>query len=86
MLTISMRIAVIGHVIAVTFNRAIRVSAATILIVVQDNICQAIHVILVAQSLQTDTILRQTHVTGHATVATTNQVIPVSVITLITVV
>ena len=86
MLTISVRIAVIGHVIAAMFNQGILVSVATILIVVQDNICQAIRVILVVQSLQTDTILRQTHVIGHVIVVTTNQEIPVSVTTTITVV
>ena len=86
MLTISVRIAVIGHVIVAMFNQGILVSAATILIVVQDNICQAIHVILVVQSLQTDTILRQTHVTGHAIVVTTNLATLVSATTTITVV
>ena len=48
---------------------------------VLDNISQAIHATHVVQSLQTDTILQQTHVIGHVIVDTTNQAIHVSAAT-----
>ena len=86
MLTTLLLTLVIGPVTADTTNQGIVVSVITQQLVVQDNICQAIHVILVVQSLQTDTTLRQTHVTGHVIVVTTNLETPVSATTTITVV
>jgi hypothetical protein len=78
-------VCVIGHVIVDTLKTETAVSViTTLLIVLLDNMLLGIPVIPVTLFHQTDTIQLLAHVIGHVIVATTSQVIVVSVITIIT--